>query len=141
MGIINKLIGGLFSFLGSIFKIFNIFKKSEYYLEAPESPSDLPAASAVKAEAPKAQAPAPEAKPAKAAKAAKAATNGKVEQPAATVAAAEPVKVAPATAPAAKPEPVTLFAPNFLGTASSAGRRRPGPSLSPYMDMAKKVKA
>jgi hypothetical protein len=134
MGFINKLLGGLFSFLGSIFKVFNIFKKSEYYLEAPELSSEPSAAPAVKAEAAKAQAPAPEAKPAKAAKAS---SNGKVEKPAATVAAAEPVKVVPAPAPA----PVTLFAPNFLGTASSGGRRRPGPSLSPYMDMAKKVKA
>jgi hypothetical protein len=136
MGFINKLFGGLFAVLGSIFgglfKLIGLGKKSEYFLEAD-------AASGTSTEA-KAPAPAKvEAKPAPAKAAAKSApatpaaasTNGKVANPAPAVAAAKPV--APAEPQA------TNFATNFSVNGTSS-RRRPGPSLNPFLDMAKQIK-
>lgn len=131
MGFINKLFGGLFAVLGAIFgglfKLIGLGKKSEYFLEAD-------AAKGVPAET-KAPAPAKvEAKPAPAAKTAAApaaSTNGKVADSAPVVAPAKPVAVA-------EPQAVN-FATNFSGNGSSS-RRRPGPSLNPFLDMAKQIK-
>lgn len=130
MGFINKLFGGLFAVLGAIFgglfKLIGLGKKSEYFLEAD-------AAKGAPAEA-KTPAPKVEAKPAPAAKtpaAPAASNNGKVAEPAPVVAAAKPVAVA---------EPQTVnFATNFSVNGSSS-RRRPGPSLNPFLDMAKQIK-
>lgn len=136
MGFINKLFGGLFAFLGAIFgglsKLLGIGKKSEYFLEADaskevkEKPAKTPAPAKASAKAPAA------AKTAKAAPAPAASQNGKVAAPAPAVAAAKPV------APA-EPLPQT-FAPNFLISSGSNSRRRPGPSLNPFLDMAKQIK-
>lgn len=150
MGLIKKLIGGFFSFLGGIFSVFNIFKKSEYYLEYDESKSApqvaaQPAAAALQpAAVAQSAASATVKKPSR--KAAKAqaennnngSTNGKVANFEATVAAAEPVTVNSA-AGTAKPSAPAVFAPTYLGSGSSNSRRRPGPSLNRYMDMAKQV--
>lgn len=156
MGVIKKLFGALFSFLGSIFKIFNIFKKSEYFLEADAAQSG---GGANKASDEK---PAPTVTTATAA--AKPATATSTELAASTTSAAakskasEPAKAKPTPAPSApapaaaaptpaKPAPTPqpagpkVFAPDYLiSPGSTGGRRRPGPSLSPFMDMAKQVK-
>jgi hypothetical protein len=161
MGVIKRLIGGFFSFLGGIFKVFNIFKKSEYYLEYDESksvpqgaaaqPAALAAVATQPAIAPQpaavaqSAAPAPAKKPSR--KAAKAqaesngdgSMNGKVANSAAAVASTEPVAVNSAAVAATKPSTPAVFAPTYLGSVSSNSRRRPGPSLNRYMEMAKQV--
>ncbi|MDX2215863.1 MAG: hypothetical protein SFY66_21545 [Oculatellaceae cyanobacterium bins.114] len=130
MGVIQKLIGGIFAFLGGFIKgvlgLVGIGKKSEYFLELEDS-SPKPE---IKASAPAAKPEPVKAEPVKA-----------VATPQPVV--AEPVKTessngkAPAaSAPAAPP----TFAPNFLTTTSGNSRRRPGPSLNRFMDMAKQVK-
>jgi hypothetical protein len=138
MGFIKNLFGGIFSFLAGIFKIF---KKSEYYLEASE------AASGIETPAPAETAPTKKEKAKKAKAASEDAVdesmNGKVADPATAVAAAAPVT--PAPSPAA-PQPTqaapVLFAPNYLVNAGSAtSRRRPGPSLTRFKNMAKQVKS
>lgn len=139
MGFINKLFGGLFAVLGAIFgglfKLIGLGKKSEYFLEADaasgtstQAKASAPAKAAAKPASAKA-----EAKPAAAKKAAPAAasTNGKVADPAPVVAAAKPVAVA-------EPQ-ITNFATNFSVNGTSS-RRRPGPSLNPFLDMAKQIK-
>lgn len=160
MGVIKKLVGAFFSFLGSIFKVFNIFKKSEYFLEADDAQTgggkskattDKPApvatatstdltASTPAAAQPKASAPA---KPAAQAQE----TGAKPSAPAPSAPAPVAATAAPATAAPAKPAPTpqpagpTVFAPDYLlSTNSMGGRRRPGPSMGRFMDMAKQVK-
>jgi hypothetical protein len=122
MGLIKKLFGGIFALLGGILKIFGI-GKSDYYMEVEgtAAPTAAPAAQpAVTEPSPVvAAAPAPVA-------------------PAPTVVAAPPAPVAPAKP---KPEPGLTFAPTFLVPSLSGGRRRPGPSLDAFMDMAKQVKS
>lgn len=81
-------------------------------VEAPKAPkAEAPKAKAAKAEAPKASAPAPVA------------------------------PVAPAIAPPTpKPAPVlTTFAPEYLTPTLGASRRRPGPSLTMFKDMARSM--
>lgn len=141
MGLIKKLLGGLFSFLGGLGKLVGLGKSSEYFLEAEPSNSAAPAAVTAAAAAPKA--PAAAAAPVAAVAVAEppatdVTTNGKAP------AAAAPV---PAPAPAAKPVPEAApaaeqtFAPNFvLLNSSRGGRRRPGPSLNPFLDMARQVR-
>ena len=134
MGFIKKLFGGLFALLGALFGgiggLLGLGKKSEFFLEA-DGASEVNAAPVAKA----AKVEAPAAKPAKveAVAPAAASSNGKV---APTAPAAAP---APVAAPVAVSGPKT-FAPNFLTNTSAGSRRRPGPSLNPYMDMAKKMK-
>lgn len=43
---------------------------------------------------------------------------------------------------ASKPDSISTFAPTYLNPtlASTGGRRRPGPSMNPFMDMARQVK-
>lgn len=130
MGFIKKLLGGLFSLLGGILKVFGLGKKSEYFLEA-DSAADSSAPAQPAVAAAQVEAPAPAIAP-------KAAENGKATQPAAAPVMA--VAAAPAApAPAAKAEPVGNFSTDYLLT-SGGSRRRPGPSLNPFMDMAKQVK-
>jgi len=135
MGFISKLFGGIFALLGGIFggvfKLFGLGKKSEYFLEADAATSaPAPAKAPVPAKMTKAEtktetpAPKPEAPAA-------ASTNGKVEKPAPTVAAATPVA-------AAEPQ-IKNFATNY-STNGTSSRRRPGPSLNPFLDMAKQMK-
>jgi len=144
MGFINKLLGGLFALIGGLLstvsKLLGLGKKSEYFLEA-DSPQGSPAASpkpqpqATK----KVEAPAPTKKTQEQATievpATSASLNGKVKIPQESYDAAPKN---PAPVPAA-PE-VKTFAPNFLVGATSSGRRRPGPSLNPFLDMAKNMK-
>ena len=131
MGFIKNLIGGIISFLAGIFKIFNVFKKSEYFIEAEDAKS-------VKTPAPAKSAPAAP-KPAQAES-----LNGKVAQPSTTVATAEPLqgKALASVAPqSSQPAPV-LFAPNYQVSVNNVNsRRRPGPSMNRFLDMAKQVKA
>lgn len=132
MGLIKKLLGGIFGLLSGILKIFGI-GKSEFYVELDESkavgttPATQPAPVKVEA-APQAQASAV-AEPAVVT----------VEQP---VNRLEPQPVT-ASAPAApKPDPSKssdTFAPQFLVPKAQGGRRRPGPSLSSFMDLAREV--
>jgi hypothetical protein len=140
MGLIKNIFGTIFGVIGGVFKaifgIFGIGKKSEYFLEADDldkgsAPQAQPQAAA-KVEKP-AAAPAPqESAPAPAASA-------KTEAP-----AAKPAEAAPAPKPVPvepKPEPVGNFATDYLNAPSATmGRRRPGPSLSPFKDLAKDMK-
>jgi cytoskeletal protein RodZ len=153
MGVIKKLIGGLFAFLGGflkgLFSLVGIGKKSEYFLEykdenaqsganlpAPSTPAKLETAKAEPSKADSAKAMASQAKSANQKSVKPESLNGKA--PATTAAPApapQPVAVA------SKTEPGQTFAPNFLITPSSNnGRRRPGPSLNRFMDMAKQVR-
>ncbi len=127
MGAIGKILGGLFGLIGGIVKgllgIFGVGKQSEYYMEADDD-AVPPAPAAVSATptpvAPAAPAPV-------------------VATPAAPVAVvAAPVPAAPAKA---KTPSGMTFAPEFMNTTKggAAKRRRPGPSLSPFMDMARSV--
>lgn len=162
MGFIGKLIGGFFAFLGGILKtvtgIFGI-GKSDYYMEAaPATETAAPAkiAPAKVEAAPAASKPAAETAPAQADLApapletvkaavapAEAPTNGtakttakkspkaKAEKPAAPAKAAEPA-----------PKGDQTFAPNYLMAAGSQnGRRRPGPSMDYFRNIAKQVKS
>jgi len=130
MGFIKKLFGGLFALLGALFggigNLLGLGKKSEFFLEA-DGIDDAKAAPVAKA----AKVEAPAAKPAKveAVAPATASANGKV----ATAAAPAPVEAPVVDGP-------KTFAPNFLTNTSAGNRRRPGPSLNPYMDMVKKMK-
>jgi len=135
MGFISKLFGGLFALLGAVFgglfKLVGLGKKSEYFLEADAAKGT---ASEAKAPAPQKPVAAPKPKPQPAAPApalAAASTNGKVENPAPAVAAATPVATA-------EPQ-VKNFAPNFSMNGTSS-RRRPGPSMNPFLDMAKQIR-
>lgn len=140
MGFINKLLGGLFAFIGGLFstitKLVGLGQKSEYFLEADAATGGN--ASAAPAPQPqtteKIKAPAPVAKETVELEvpATSASLNGKVEVSKEAFAAAPEN---PAPVPEA-PE-VTTFAPNFLVGTTPSRRRRPGPSLNPFLDMAK----
>ncbi|GAB4466205.1 MAG: hypothetical protein OHK0037_21690 [Elainellaceae cyanobacterium] len=140
MGLIKKLLGGLFSFLSGLGKLLGLGKSSEYFLEAEPSNSAAPAAPAAVA-SPKA--PAAAAAPVAAVAVAEppatdVTTNGKA--PAAVAPVPSP---APAAKPVAEAAPAAeqTFAPNFvLMNSNRGGRRRPGPSLNPFLDMARQVR-
>jgi len=142
MGLIKNIFGAIFGIFGGLFKaIFGIFglgKKSEFYLEADEAESGgvPPAEPKAMTQQPKPEAPAvQESAPAPAATS---------EAPAATPqASAETPTPVPSSAPKPQPapEPVGNFATDYLIAPSSvSGRRRPGPSLSPFKDLAKGMK-
>jgi hypothetical protein len=112
-------------------------KKEKFFIDFSEGTS-APKPPAPQAAAPKLEVksdPKPEPKPAKPAKAAKA---PEAKAPAVTAPAAP---VAPAIAPPTpKPAPVlTTFAPEYLTPTLGAGRRRPGPSLTMFKDMARSM--
>jgi hypothetical protein len=121
----------------------NLFggKKSNFYLELKETDGEQKAAVTTEAPAPVVEAPAPvaaapAAEPAKTEKKAKK-TSVKKEKKAkeAPVSAPAPVAAAPA-----KVEPTEVeFATKYLITPSMS-RRRPGPSLNGFKDMARKAK-
>ncbi|GAB4346484.1 MAG: hypothetical protein Fur0042_11950 [Cyanophyceae cyanobacterium] len=109
-------------------------KKEKFFIDFSEGTS-APKPPAPQASAPKPEVkpdPKPEPKPAKAAKAPEA------KAPAVTAPAAP---VAPAIAPPPpKPAPVlTTFAPEYLIPTAGASRRRPGPSLTMFKDMARSM--
>lgn len=132
MGLIKKIFGGIFAILAGILKVFGI-GKSDYYVEldttktVDPTPTNQPAPVAVEAS--------------------QQVQTQAVEKPA-KVQTAQPVNrlepsPASASAPAApKPDPSQpsdTFAPRFLVPNGRGGRRRPGPSLSPFKDLAREV--
>lgn len=126
MGLIKTIFGAIFGIIGGIFKaiggLVGLGKKSEFYLELDDSNSGSPSPELPKV-APQVEKPA-------------------VTQESAPVsAAAKPEMVTPAPVPV-KPVPaVGNFATDYLvAPSSAASRRRPGPSLSLFIDMAKQVK-
>ncbi len=120
MGLIKSIFGGLFAFLGSLFgvvgKLLGLGKsKEEYFLDLGGADTGAPAAPAA--------APAPTA----------------VAAPPAPAAVAAPAPAPVAAAP--KPQATGTFAPNYLiAPSSNNSRRRPGPSLAGFKDMARQVK-
>ena len=140
MGFIGKIFGAIFGLIGTLFgafgKVLGLGNKSDYYVEVDSSkgaepaPSVAPVAAAAVATSPVAQAAAPESvKPAASAPA-----------PAPTAVAASPVKQNGKAVENGKAAENVTFAPDRLLTLSSTGgRRRPGPSLSPFKDMARQV--
>lgn len=143
MGLIKNIFGAVFGLIGGIFGailgVFGVGKKSEYFLELDD------AATGVKE--------ALEAAPKAAEKALAAVGAGSSEKPAAAKpAAAAKTAASKKSAPAEKPQPtpspvpisapaVTNFSTDYLVNAGSNGsRRRPGPSLSPFRDLARQVK-
>lgn len=123
MGFIGKIIGGIFSFLGSLLgvlgKLFGL-KKSEYYLELDEAKGETaPAARAPVETAPAAAAP-------QAAVASKAAATVPEQTPAAV-----------STGNGNSSADGMTFATDFLVVSTLPRRRRPGPSLSAFKEMAK----
>jgi hypothetical protein len=151
MGFIGKLISGIFSLIGGIFggigKLLGVGKKSEYFLEAGAASAPSASKSDSKSE------PAKKAEPAKASTAkAEQATNPitpkavdkAVELTQETTTASTTPELKPQAAPtiASKPAPSGTFAPDFLLTISSTnGRRRPGPSMDYFRNLAKQVKS
>lgn len=127
MGFVQSIFSTIFGIVGGIFKailsLVGIGKKSEFYLELPED-------QLVSSDQPAVVPPAP-------------------VTPSQTV--APPVEAKPAVAVAVAPQPakaavtpaISGFATNYLMAPGAAmpSRRRPGPSLSPFLDMAKQVKA
>lgn len=134
MGFIQKILGGLFKFLGGLLKIFGIGKKSEYFMEIDDSQVEAEAPAA----APAAAISAEPAKPA-----------AKSSKPEPKAAPANPAPAIPAATPtmsltgfsASKPKVEETFATDFLINPKlvNASRRRPGPSLSMFKDMARQV--
>jgi len=145
MGFIKQLLGGIFSLLGSIFgglaKLVGLGKKSEYFLEA--EPVDSAAMSEPQAAAStKASAVNSSGQSATAASNGSAASTSKKKKISKKAAQAEAAASATPTPVAATPAvPVNVtFAPDYLITANSrSGRRRPGPSMNPFRDMARQV--
>ena len=130
MGLIKSIFGAIFGLIGGIFKaisgLVGLVNKSEFYMEIDEAAAGSPPAVVASAPAPVKVEPTAKAEPVTAAP------------------AKAPAKTAPATAPvavAAAPVP-TGFASNYLTSVGTTmpSRRRPGPSLSPFRDMAKQVK-
>lgn len=144
MGFINKLLGGLFALIGGLFstvgKVLGLGKKSEYFLEAEDEKGSTSVSAKPQPQvAQKTEAPAPTAKPQEMTTievpATSASLNGKIEVP---KAAADAAPKNPAPVPEAPA--IKTFAPNFLVSNGSSSRRRPGPSLNPFLDMAKNMK-
>ncbi|MGB3311800.1 MAG: hypothetical protein WBG32_14790 [Nodosilinea sp.] len=142
MGLIKSIFGAIFGLIGGIFRtvggLVGLGKKSEFFMELDEGDSSSQPAIASSAPAPAAKAePAAAAKPP-----AKAETKASAKTQTKPPAKKETKAPAPALA-AAPAEPVpTGFASNYLTSVGTAlpRRRRPGPSLSPFMDMAKQVR-
>ncbi|MGB3201215.1 MAG: hypothetical protein WBA99_09945, partial [Nodosilinea sp.] len=141
MGLIKSIFGAIFGLIGGIFKtiggLVGLGKKSEFFMELDEANSSQSAI------APSAPAPAAKTEPAAADKApVKAAAQTTPNKKETTPPAKQETKAPAPAAPSAEPVP-TGFASTYLTSVGTAlpRRRRPGPSLSPFMDMAKQVKA
>jgi hypothetical protein len=151
MDLVKKLVGSILAFVGGFFGFLTGllgFKKSEYFMELEDGNEEKSVATALPKKAnfpapttPKAIEPVPATEPV-------------------TVKAAKPSRTTPfaksAKAPQLErakqpaPQPVTKvvqptetnFATRYLmPIASQSDRRRPGPSLNPFIDMAKQVKS
>ncbi|NER83193.1 MAG: hypothetical protein F6K42_27300 [Leptolyngbya sp. SIO1D8] len=133
MGLIKKIFGGIFALIGGVFggiaKVLGFGKKGDFYMEldesgAPQSPAPVSTnnKSAMVEEV-----------PAKASKVSK---------------KAAPADPSPNAAPSASPQPtptvsqLTNFATDYLVNPKlgQAPRRRPGPSVSPFKEMAKDMR-
>lgn len=99
--------------------------------EAPEKKSEPTKAAAAKVESPEAT-PASKVEQKKPAQTAKTSPSKKLEP--------LPTKAVPASNGKVEPQPEMTFAPNYLLTTSSKPRRRPGPSMDMFRDMARQVK-
>jgi hypothetical protein len=141
MGPVKKLLDGILSFLGGIFGFLSgllSFKKSEYYMEMAEEEGKstaLPAATQLSAQstAPKTAKPEPAKVQSGNTKSAKAAVSSEQKAPA-------PKSVAQAVVAAQPPKEVN-FATKYLISPDQNSRRRPGPSMNYFLDMAKQVKS
>jgi hypothetical protein len=126
MGLIKSIFGIIAGLFQAIAGLVGLGKKSEFYMELPN------------AEQPPAVPMVPPAIP----------TATGVE-PSAEIPAPAPLPVAQSTATPPTPKPANptpslpSFAANYLASpgATPASRRRPGASLSPFLAMAKQVKA
>lgn len=138
MGLIKKLIGGLFTFVGGVLKsllgIVGIGKKSDFYMEVAEDGGKVPAPSPVQVAAPTQ------------------AVKELVPTPKPEVTAPAPEATSPTLVPDAslslakvvadgKPQTGVTFAADPVVSLSGRPmkRRRPGPSLSPFKDMARTI--
>jgi hypothetical protein len=132
MGLIKKLFGSIFGLLSGILKILGI-GKSGYYVEIDDSQTVEPNST---------NQPAPMKTEATQKAQEKAVAKPTAVKPANPVNRLEPEPVAAKTPAAPKPdksEPTGTFAPRFLVPNARGGRRRPGPSLSSFMDLARDV--
>lgn len=156
-GFISKLFSGISAFLGGLFggkksqagaSAPQAKKSKGYFLELDETGSTKPATGAKKPEPAKAetQAPATQAEPAKAAVAteekpkaepAKASENGKANE---IKVEAQPNPPAAPNNGRVEPQAGTTFAPTYLTPTATSSRRRPGPSLDTFRDLARQVK-
>jgi hypothetical protein len=142
MGLVKNIFGTIFGLFGSILKaiggVVGLGKKSEFYLEVDEAGTgsspvteEVPSAEQTATAVAKAEAPSP---------ATPAATSPQAVAPAVSA----PTQLTPVAQPATpKPAPVGNFATDYL-TAPAAEmkrRRRPGPSLSSFREMASQLPA
>lgn len=158
---IKKFFAGIAAFFGGLFggkkaqeapSIAPQTKKGKgYFLELDETGNTKPAASAKSSEAPKVES----SSPAKAPEPVKAAV-ATLERPKAEAKKPEPAKTSPTSEKAkvkieAQPNPPApanngkaqsdpTFAPNYLLPTASNSRRRPGPNMDMFRDMARQVK-
>jgi hypothetical protein len=157
---IKSLFSGIFGFFGGLLggkKKTEALSGSEakpaakkgnsgFYLELDDSKGGAAAQASSPAPAQTVNGATAEAQPAKSSRKEKLAALAEGKQPAAAIPApakAPTAKPAAATAPAPKPatfEPETEFATKYLVTNGNNSRRRPGANMSPYLDMARKIK-
>jgi hypothetical protein len=151
MGLIKKVFGAIFgligSIIGAILGVFGVGKKSEFFLELDEADSGAKGDAASEGTAAPASATAPQATPSQASAPAKSSSSAPEKTAPAPQQqpkpAAEPAPLVTSAAKTAKPAPdAGTFATDYLVNPklSTGGRRRPGPSLSPFKDLARQVK-
>lgn len=156
MGLIKKIFGGIFGFIGGIFgfigKLFGLGKKSEYYLEIDDSgtATSTPAQSASSSQqVAQATADSTESTDQTQSKKSPATASNPSSGNKNSLSSPSQSPNAPLVLPRSPEElkkqeskSSQTFATDFLVTAQkpTIKRRRPGPSLSPFRDMAKQVK-
>lgn len=152
MGLIKKIFGGIFGLIGSIFgsiaKIFGIGKKGEFFMELDDADSPALESQSAPNKAEQAQAKPAQAEKVKAPVKVAEKSGEQPQQAQASFkeqlpAAPEPAKTekAPAAATKAEMPEISNFATDYLVNprVNRSPRRRPGPSLSPFKEMAKTV--
>lgn len=129
MGLIKSIFGIIGSLLQAIAGLVGLGKKSEFYMELPSAEQLTVSTEVQSTPAVVTTGTATEQSPAIA--------------PVTPLPVAQPAPTPAAPKPAAAPLAVPSFAANYLTNpgATPASRRRPGPSLSPFLTMAKQVKA
>ena len=149
MGLIKKILGGFLAFLGGIAKVFGLGQKGDFYMELDESGAPTPATSVAPNNAAPVAADNNSQKVKARGKASKAAAAAKLKEAApsssAPVTSTAPKAKTAVTAPKSEAVPaapkLTNFATDYLVNPklNRAPRRRPGPSVSPFKDMAKQL--